>query len=411
MRLLPHSFALAALLTALVAIAPLSTDMYLPAMPTLAVYFGASTAQVQLTLSVYLVGFACAQLILGPLSDRFGRRPVLIGGIFLFTVASVACAMAGSISVLILARFVQAIGACAGAAVGRAVVRDIHDTKDAARLLAHMGTAMATAPLVAPLIGGQLTTRFGWQTNFIALMIIGIVLLGLTVLRLPETIRHANPSALSPQRMAPQRMISNYWALLKNASFQRFALANAFSFAGLFAFISGSSFVLITRFAMTPETFGFAFGVVVMGYMMGAQAAARLLKFMTFERLIGIGGRIGLIAGGAGVLMAAFVPATIPSVIAPIFFYAFSVGFIMPNSMAGAIGPFPHMAGTASALLGFTQMALSALMGLMVGVLFDGTQMPMMAVICTTGTLAWLFSQRIEHSATQNQSASSVSKD
>lgn len=406
MRLSPHSFALAALLTALVAIAPLSTDMYLPAMPALAAYFGASTAEVQLTLSVYLVGFACAQLILGPLSDRFGRRPVMIGGIFLFTAASVACAMAGSITVLILARFVQAIGACAGAAVGRAVVRDIHDTKDAARLLAHMGTAMATAPLVAPLIGGQLTTRFGWQTNFIALMIIGIVLLGLTVLRLPETIRHANPSALSPQRM-----ITNYWTLLKNASFQRFALTNAFSFAGLFAFISGSSFVLITRFAMTPETFGFAFGVVVMGYMMGAQAAARLLKFMTYERLIGIGGRIGLIAGGAGVLMAAFFPSTIASVIAPIFFYAVSVGFIMPNSMAGAIGPFPHMAGTASALLGFTQMALSAFMGLMVGVLFDGTQMPMMAVICTTGTLAWLFSRRIEHHATQNQSAPSVSKD
>jgi len=406
MRLSPHSFALAALLTALVAIAPLSTDMYLPAMPALAAYFGASTTEVQLTLSVYLVGFACAQLILGPLSDRFGRRPVMIGGIFLFTVASVACAMATSITVLILARFVQAIGACAGAAVGRAVVRDIHDTKDAARLLAHMGTAMATAPLVAPLIGGQLTTRFGWQTNFIALMFIGIVLLGFTVLRLPETIRHANPSALSPQRM-----ITNYWTLLKNASFQRFALTNAFSFAGLFAFISGSSFVLITRFAMTPETFGFAFGVVVMGYMMGAQAAARLLKFMTYERLIGIGGRIGLIAGGAGVLMAAFFPSTIASVIAPIFFYAVSVGFIMPNSMAGAIGPFPHMAGTASALLGFTQMALSAFMGLMVGILFDGTQMPMMAVICTTGTLAWLFSRHIERHAVPDQSASSISKD
>ncbi|OEJ66528.1 multidrug effflux MFS transporter [Magnetovibrio blakemorei] len=407
MRLSPHSFALAALLTALVAIAPISTDMYLPAMPALADYFDASTAQVQLTLSVYLVGFACAQLILGPLSDRFGRRPVLIGGLFLFTVASVACAMAGSITVLIVARFVQAIGACAGAAVGRAVVRDIHDTKDAARLLAHMGTAMATAPLVAPLIGGQLTTRFGWQTNFIALVIIGIVLLGLTVLRLPETIRHANPSALSPQRM-----ISNYWALLKNSSFQRFALANAFSFAGLFAFISGSSFVLITHFSMTPETFGFAFGVVVMGYMFGAQAAARLLKFMTFERLIGIGGRIGLIAGVAGVLIAAIAPSTIPSVVAPIFFYAFSVGFIMPNSMAGAIGPFPHMAGTASALLGFTQMALSAFMGLMVGVLFDGTQMPMMAVICTTGTFAWLFSRQIvKHAAATDQSDPSVSKD
>lgn len=403
MRLSPHSFALSALLTALVAIAPLSTDMYLPAMPALAVYFGASTTEVQLTLSVYLVGFAFAQLILGPMSDRFGRRPVLIGGICVFAVASAACALASSITILIIARFVQAIGACAGAAVGRAVVRDIHDTKDAARLLAHMGTAMATAPLVAPLIGGQLTTRFGWQTNFIALVVIGIVLFAFTVLRLPETIRHANPLAMSPRRM-----VSNYLALLTNSAFQRFALANAFSFAGLFAFISGSSFVLITRFAMTPETFGFAFGVVVLGYMFGAQAAARLSKFMSLEQLIGIGGWIGLIAGGAGVLIAAIAPPTIASVIAPIFFYAFSVGFIMPNSMAGAIGPFPQMAGSASALLGFTQMALSAFMGLMVGVLFDGTQMPMMAIIGTTGTLAWVFTRRIVKHAANTQSDPSV---
>lgn len=391
MRLSPHSFALAALLTALVAVAPISTDMYLPAMPALGFYFDASTAHVQLTLSVYLVGFACAQLILGPLSDRYGRRPVLIGGIFLFALASLACAMANSIVLLILARFIQAVGACAGAAVGRAVVRDIHATKDAARLLAHMGTAMATAPLVAPLIGGQLTTRFGWQANFLTLLSIGVILFALTVWRLPETIRQTQPQALSPRRMG-----TNYLTLIQHSDFQAFALANAFSFAGLFAFISGSSFVLITRYAMRPETFGWAFGVVVLGYMFGTQTAARLLKFMEIQRLIGIGGRIGLFAGGAGVLVAAFAPATIPSVIAPIFFYAFSVGFIMPNSMAGAIGPFPHMAGAASALLGFTQMALSAFMGLMVGVLFDGTQMPMMAVICATGTIAWLFTRRIE---------------
>ncbi len=404
MRLLPHSFALAALLTALVAIAPISTDMYLPAMPALGAYFNTTTAQIQLTLSVYLVGFACAQLILGPMSDRFGRRPVLIGGISVFALSSVACAFADSITLLIGARFVQAIGACAGAAVGRAVVRDIHATKDAARLLAHMGTAMATAPLIAPLIGGQLTTHFGWQANFGVLAAIGVLMFGLTIFLLPETIRNTNPLALSPRRMG-----TSYLALLNNCEFQSFALANAFSFAGLFAFISGSSFVLITRFGLSPQTFGFAFGVVVLGYMLGAQTAARLLKVLAIERLVGIGGRIGLLAGLAGVGVALWGPDTIPSVVTPIFFYTFSVGFIMPNSMAGAIGPFPHMAGAASALMGFFQMALSALTGLMVGVLFDGSQLPMMAVICTTGTVAWLFASRVEKRA--HMATRSVAKD
>ena len=391
MRLQPQSFLLAALLTALVSVAPLSTDMYLPALPAIGQYFHADTAQVQLTLSVYLIGFAGGQLILGPLSDRFGRRPVLIAGLIIFCISSIACLLATSIFALITARLFQAIGACAGAAVSRAMVRDIHGTKDAARLLAHMGTAMATAPLVGPLIGGQLTASYGWQSNFILLAGIGVILVLLSVFALPES--HTKPDLLA---LSARRMGLNYKMLAKHPEFRDFVLSNAFGFGGLFAFISGSSFVLIDTLGMGPETFGFAFGVVVLGYMAGTQVSVRLLKRMELESVVGLGGRIGLIAGIAGLLTVLIAAPSIFTVIVPMFCYNISVGFIMPNTMAGAIGPFPNMAGAASALMGFIQMTSAALSGVLVGYLYNGTAVPMMAVIAGCGALSWLFARRVE---------------
>lgn len=260
-----------------------------------------------------------------------------------------------------------------------------------------MGSAMAIGPLVAPLIGGQLTAAFGWHANFAALAIIGLAVLTISILMLPETHTNHDLQALSPRRMA-----SNYKSLILNPQFQLFTLVNAFSFGGLFAFISGSSFVLIDSLGMKPQTFGLAFAVGVMGYISGTQIAARKLKTDSFEHLIGMGGRIGLIAGIAGPLTVWLAPPSIVTVIAPMFFYAFSVGFVMPNSMAGAMAPFPHMAGAASALMGFTQMALSAGFAALVGWIYDGTAMPMMATIAFCGITAWVFASKIEKNAALN---------
>ena len=389
MRLNPRSLQMSALLTALVAIAPISTDMYLPALPAIGDAFGASTAAVQLTLSFYLVGFAGAQLILGPLSDRFGRRPVLIGGASVFVLASLACVLANDIDALIAARFFQAIGACAGGAVGRAAVRDIYETKESARLLAHMGTAMAIEPLVAPLLGGQLTHHFGWEANFVGLATFGAIVLMLTVSVLPETNTHPNPSAL-----APRNMLENYLALAKHPDFRSFVLTNAFSFGGLFAFISGSSFVLIGTFGLTAQTFGFAFSAPVLGYMAGTQIGARLSKTRDVTQVVKLGSLLGLGAGIFGVLATIAQPSLF-SVILPMFAYTTAVGIVMPNSMAGAIGPFPHMAGAASALAGFTQMGMAAGMGALVGLVHDGTALPTMAVIALSGVLSYIFSRQI----------------
>ena len=394
MRLQPQSFLMAVLLTALVSVAPLSTDMYLPALPAIGQFFQADAAQVQLTLSVYLIGFAGGQLIMGPLSDRFGRRPVLIAGLILFLISSIACFLAGSIVALMTARLFQAVGACAGTAISRAMVRDIHGTQNAARLLAHMGTAMATAPLVGPLIGGQLTASYGWQSNFVVLAAIAMILLLLSVFTLPET--HTQPDLLA---LSARRMGVNYKVLAEHREFRNFTLSNAFSFAGLFAFITGSSFVLIDGFGLGPKAFGFAFGVVVLGYMTGTQVSVRLSRRMELESVVGLGGRIGLIAGIGGLLTVMIAPPSIFTVIVPMFCYNIAVGFIMPNTMAGAIGPFPHMAGAASALMGFFQMTMAALSGALVGYLYDGTPVPMMAVIGACGILSWLFTRRVESRA------------
>ncbi|MEG3617101.1 multidrug effflux MFS transporter [Magnetovibrio sp. PR-2] len=389
MRLNPRSLQMSALLTALVAIAPISTDMYLPALPAIGEAFGASTAAVQLTLSFYLVGFAGAQLILGPLSDRYGRRPVLIGGASVFVFASAACYFAADINSLIAARFFQAVGACAGGAVGRAAVRDIYETKDAARLLAHMGTAMAVAPLVAPLLGGQLTHYFGWETNFAALGLFGAIVLALSVTVLPETNTRPDPLALSPRRM-----IENYLSLARHPDFRAYTLTNAFSFGGLFAFISGASFVLIGTFGLTPQTFGFAFAAPVIGYMIGTQVGARMAKSHSVDEVVKFGSFLGVIAGLIGLVLTAVQPA-LWTVIIPMFGFSASVGIVMPNSMAGSIGPFPHMAGAASALMGFTQMGMAAGMGALVGLVHDGTALPTMAVIALSGALSYIYSRQI----------------
>lgn len=390
-RLDPTSFAMAALLTSLVAVAPLSTDMYLPALPAIGAYFNASTADVQMTLSIFLAGFAGAQLIVGPLSDRIGRRPVLVGGVLVFVLSTAACILAESMVQLIVARFFQAVGACAGGAVGRAVVRDIHTPKDGARLLAHMGSAMAMGPLVAPLIGGQLTALYGWQANFVFLGAMGMAVLIWAALTLPET--HAEPDKTA---LSLRRMKSNYATLLRHRGFVTLTFANGFSFAGLFAFISGCSFVLIDALGMTPQTFGFAFGTGVLGYISGTQLAARLLKHHTTKHMVVIGGRIGLAAGLGGVASVTLLSPSVLGVIVPVYFFALSVGFIMPNSMAGAMAPFPRMAGAASALMGFLQMTIGAVIGAGVGWAYNGTAVPMMAAIAGCGLIAWVFSRHVE---------------
>ncbi len=381
----PESFLFAAILTALVAFGPLSTDMYLPSLPAMKTDFGATVSQVQLTLSVFLAGFAVSQLFYGPLSDRFGRRPVLLFGIAVYGAASVACFLSTTIEGLILARFFQAFGACSGPVLGRAVVRDVYGQERAAQVLAYMGSAMALAPAVAPMFGGYLQVWFGWQANFVAISIFAFILIGLVFFLIRETNAHQNPEALKPARI-----VGNYAQLLKHREFLGYVLLNSFVFSGLFAFISGSSFVFIDIFGLEPNIYGICFGVVVCGYITGTLLAGRFSRKLGGPRMLRYGSSLAMVAGLLLAGIAYMGGNTATSVVAPMVLFMVAVGLVMPNSMAGAIGPFPKMAGSASALMGFLQMTIAACVGGSVGLLHNGTHLPMVSAIAVTGVLSFV---------------------
>lgn len=373
------SWRLAALLTTLVALGPLSTDLYLPSLPTLAEVFATDAARVQLTLSVFLGGFALGQLAYGALSDRFGRRPVMLAGLTLYFLASLACLLATSIQMLIAARFVQAIGACAGPVLGRAIVRDVWGPLDAARVLAYVSGAMAVAPLVGPTLGGLLTVAFGWQANFAALVIFSALQVLAIWCWLGESNQHRDPTATRPGRM-----MQNFAVLLRDRNYMGYLLAQSMAYGVMFAFISGSSFILIGRHGLSPMVFGMSFGFVVAGYIVGNMVSAKQVRAHGPDRLLLAGAWIG---AAAGVTMAALAWGGLAhplAILVPMFFSAMALGLVMPNALGRALASYPHMAGAASALLGFCQMTLAALVGMIVGhgVEQSATVLPTTVAIC-----------------------------
>lgn len=376
-----NSLAVTALLTALVALGPISTDLYLPSLPGLARHFGVGVDDVQLTLSVFLVGLATAQLVYGPLSDRFGRRPVMLVGLAVYVAASVVCAVSPSIPVLVAARFLQAVGACIGPVLGRAVVRDVHGREGAARVLAYMSAAMALAPAIGPIIGGFLEEAFGWRSNFLALVVYGGVGLLATWHILPET--NAQPD---PEAARLQRILRGYRGFLGHRVYVGHVLCCAFAYSGIFAFISGSSFVLQQAVGLGPIAYGLCFAGAVIGYMIGTVTAGRLSRRLGIERLIAMGA-VTAVAGGlllAGLAMADAAEGPLAgalAIVGPMLVYMIGVGLVLPNAIAGAVGPFPRAAGAASALLGFTQMTVAAVVGILVAALYDGSARPMTGMI------------------------------
>jgi DHA1 family bicyclomycin/chloramphenicol resistance-like MFS transporter len=376
----PNSLATTALLTALVALGPISTDLYLPSLPGLLRHFNADVAQVQLTLSVFLIGLAVGQLAYGPLSDRYGRRPVLLGGVILYVAASIACAFAPSIPALIAARLFQALGACAGPVICRAIVRDVHGREGAARILSYMSAAMALAPALGPILGGYVEAWLGWRANFAILCIYGAGGLALAFAMLPETAPHRGEEG--PWLDAALR---GYLSLFRQRIYIGFVLCCSLAYGGIFCFISGSSFVFVDIIGLPPERYGLCFAAIVLGYIAGTLAGGRLTRRFGIERMVSTGGLISALGGIALIVSVMAFGATIAGILAPTIVYMIGTGLVMPNAMAGAIGPFPRIAGTAAALLGFVQMGLAALGGALIGHLANGTAIPMAAGIALVG--------------------------
>ncbi len=387
MKLAAGSAALTALLAMLTALGPLSTDMYLPSLPGIAGYFSASTSSVQLTLSLFLAGFAIGQIIYGPLSDRLGRKPVLIGGLAVFLAASMICAAATAIHMLIAARFVQAIGACAAIVLARAIVRDLYDGSQAARMLSMMGALMGLVPAVAPVIGGLLEASFGWRASFVLTAVLAVVLIAVVMFFLPETL-----AASERGRLSVARMFRDFAGLLGDRRFLRYAGAVTLGYGGLFAFISGSSFVLQRHYGLSELQFGLSFALCVLGYIAGTLIGARLSRSHAIPQIL-FAGTVALALGG--VTMVAAMHAAEPHVwhvLAPMSVYMLGVGLTLPQSMAGAITPFPHAAGTASSLMGFVQMTFAALTGIVTAALIDANPAALAWIIAVLGMANLLLS-------------------
>jgi len=374
------TFALTALLAALSAIGPLTTDMYLPSLPDIAWQLDASTAQVQLTISAYLIGFAVGQIFYGPVSDRHGRKPVLVAAIALYCVASLACALSTSIEMLIVARAFQALGGSGGIVLARAIVRDIYSGARAGRELSLIGSVMALAPVLAPIAGGLVQTGFGWRATFLALVIVGLLGAAIVLLLLPETL---NARAAEP--VSIPSIFRSYRVVARNPSYLAYLGIASASYAGLFAWISGASFVLQNLYGLTPFDFGVAFALGSIGYMTGSALAARMVVRVGLDGMLGIGG-CACAAGGLGMVVAvAFGLTSSLSLVLPVAVYLAGLGMVLPQGIAGAVTPFPERAGAASSLFGFVQQSAAALCGAAVGWFLGQSAWPLAIGVAAMG--------------------------
>ena len=362
MPLKPGSFALTALLALLVSIGPLSTDMYLPSLPDMTRLFGTDVARAQLTLSVFLFGSALGQLIYGPVADRLGRKPVLLASLALFCLATLVCFAAPTIDILIAARFVQAIGAAGPMVLARAVVRDLYRAEQAGRMLAHMGALMGLVPAFAPILGGFTHEVFGWRFNFGLIAASSLFMMAAVFIALPETLDQARRRS-----SAGRKMRHDYGQLLASGHFVYYVLLACLSFGGLFAFISGSSFVLQNIYHLRPLYYGGSFAIMVSGYISGTLIGAHLTMRVGMDRVIVIGAALLLLGGTAMIALVHLLPGNPWSIIAPMSVYAAGIGLLLPQSVAAALTPFPEKAGTASSLQGFLQISAGAVVGIYVG--------------------------------------------
>jgi DHA1 family bicyclomycin/chloramphenicol resistance-like MFS transporter len=378
------SFLLMLILGLLTSIGPLSIDMYLPAFPSIAKNLNTSVSNVMLSLSSFFVGISIGQLLYGPLLERYGRKTPLYFGLGLYTISAIACAFAMSVETLIIFRFFQALGGCVGMVASRAMVRDLFDVKDNAKVFSTLMLVVAVSPIIAPTLGGYITTYLGWRYIFIMLIIVILfIILGIYFL-LPES-KKPDPNF----SLKPASILKSFATIVKEPQFAIYTFTGAVAYAGLYSYISGSSFVFIQVFGVTEQHFGWIFALVAGGLITASQFNTRLLKRFSSEQIIKgaltIQGVVGIILVSTSI----FGWSELYSTIVLVMLFLCCQGFLFPNASALSMAPFANNAGNASALMGFIQMSVGALMSAMVSelvrVLPNNNTLPMTGVMafCT----------------------------
>lgn len=350
-------------------------QILLPAIPIIREYFQVSTEIAQLTLSLSMLSIAFGTLFYGPLADQFGRKPVLLLGLGITILGSVLCYFAPSIELLILSRIIQSFGGAAGLVLARAIIRDVYGPDDAARVIATLVMIMVVLPMLSPALGGELSSRFGWKSVFIVMACLSSLVLLLSQFLLSETLRE-------PQQFSGIRsLLGSFYSLMYSPAFRGYSLCVAFVSVVFFSFIAGAPEIMVSAFERPPTEYGYYFIMVTSGFILGNEVARRFGKKFGVNRMIKVGVSVSII----GILIAIgsqFSGIKHPLILfAPIALTIFGNGVTLPNAQASAINEFPQLAGTASGLTGFLQMAFSALFAQLVSILFNGTAYPLLFIM------------------------------
>jgi DHA1 family bicyclomycin/chloramphenicol resistance-like MFS transporter len=375
-----HSLRILAILSTLMAFASISTDLYLPALPTMAAALHADAGTIEFTISGYLIGFSLGQLLWGPTGDRHGRRLPIAIGLVLFVIGSAGCALSTNAAMLVGWRALQAVGACASVVLARAMVRDLYTGHRAAQMMSTLMTVMAIAPLLGPSLGGLILHVASWRAIFWTLVGVGLATLA-ALCALPET--------LPPERRSREplwRAMAGYAELLRHRRLLGYAGAGGFFYGGIYAYIAGTPFAYITFHHVSPQFYGVLFGVGIVGIMLANQINSRLVIRLGGDRLM-LAGALG--AAVAGILLALDAWTgwgKLMGLVIPLFLFVSAAGFIVANSIAGALGSFPERAGAVSALVGAIQYGTGITGSALVGIFADGTPWPMGCIIALMGT-------------------------
>ena len=358
------------------AIGPLSIDMYLPAFPDIAKGLHTSVSSVMLSLSSFFIGISVGQLIYGPLLERFGRKKPLYFGLVLYALSSLACAIALSVDTLIIFRLFQALGGCVGMVAARAMVRDLFELKDNAKVFSTLMLVVAVSPIIAPTLGGYITLLFGWRYIFGALVVVIVLIIGGIYFLLPES---KQPDLNFSLR--PKAILKGYSTVIKNSQFAIYTFTSAVAYSGLYAYISGSPYVFMVLFKVSENYYSWIFATIAIGLIGSSQFNTFILRWFSSEKIIQWALLIQNIVAVVLLAITLLGWGNLYSTIILVFFFMCCQGFLFPNATALSMAPFSSNAGSASALMGFIQMSIGAFMSAMVSFLQNETALPMIGIM------------------------------